>query len=305
MALPAIAWPLQMKPIPVRHIAQSFRGQDNSSGEHDNIGRFSIRDIHSILAGKDLIHDHHKHDFYFVLALDKGQGLHEIDLTSYPVQDHSVFILRPGQVHKLELKAGSTGFLMEFDLMFYQPKKTITDQRWRKASGRNYCQIEDARYERIQAVLSNILHEFTQKHEGYIEAIRANLDIFFIEYIRQSDNRKTITKAESSYNQDRFEEFMQLLETHISSIRNVSGYASLLHLSSYQLNAITKAAVDKTVSELINDQVILEAKRYLLTTSGQVKDVADHLGYEDVSYFIRFFKKHTGYSPESFRQQSK
>ncbi|HEX8279287.1 MAG TPA: helix-turn-helix domain-containing protein [Segetibacter sp.] len=32
-----------------------------------------------------------------------------------------------------------------------------------------------------------------------------------------------------------------------------------------------------------------------------MNQIADHLGYEDVSYFIRFFKKHTGYSPEAFR----
>jgi AraC-like DNA-binding protein len=77
----------------------------------------------------------------------------------------------------------------------------------------------------------------------------------------------------------------------------------LLNLSSYQLNAIAKAAVGKNVSELINDQIILEARRNLLATSNQVKEIADQLGYEDVSYFIRFFRKQTGYSPEAFRKQ--
>ena len=81
--------------------------------------------------------------------------------------------------------------------------------------------------------------------------------------------------------------------------------SDLLRLSSYQLNAITKASVGKTVSDLINEQIILEAKRYLLATPYQIKDVADHLGYEDVSYFIRFFKKHTGNSPEAFRKNFK
>lgn len=74
-----------------------------------------------------------------------------------------------------------------------------------------------------------------------------------------------------------------------------------MNLSPYQLNEITKATIGKTASELINEHIILEAKRYLLATPNQIKDIADHLGYEDVSYFIRFFKKHTGYSPEAFR----
>jgi AraC-like DNA-binding protein len=75
----------------------------------------------------------------------------------------------------------------------------------------------------------------------------------------------------------------------------------MMNLSSYQLNAITKKTLGKTCSQLINEYILLEAKRYLLATSEQVNQIADHLGYEDVSYFIRFFKKNTGHSPEAFR----
>lgn len=56
---------------------------------------------------------------------------------------------------------------------------------------------------------------------------------------------------------------------------------------------------------MINEQIVLEAKRYLLATPNQVKEVANHLGYEDVSYFVRFFKKHTGHTPEAFRKNFK
>jgi AraC-like DNA-binding protein len=79
----------------------------------------------------------------------------------------------------------------------------------------------------------------------------------------------------------------------------------MLNLSSYQLNAIVRATLGKTCSELIIEYILLESKRYLLATSHQVTQIAYHLGYEDVSYFIRFFKKHTGYSPEAFRNNLK
>ena len=98
---------------------------------------------------------------------------------------------------------------------------------------------------------------------------------------------------------------MELLRTNVTTHKQVSQYTDLLNLSTYQLNAITKATVDKPASELINEQIVLEAKRYLLATTDQVKDIADHLGYEDISYFIRFFKKHTGHSPEAFRKNFK
>ena len=287
-----------MKTIPVRHIATPQREQSNA-------GRFSIRNVQQVFNGKHSVHDHHKHDFFFVLALHKGKGIHEIDFIQYEVHDHSIFILRPGEVHRLELAGESAGFLMEFDLSFYQPKKTITDLRWKKASSKSYCEVEAKRFMKLHSILTSVFSEFNTRQEGYVEAIKANLDLFFIEYIRQSRNPKTIEKTESSYVQERFDELVRLLEANIGVMKNVSQYADLLSLSSYQLNAITKASVGKTVSDLIDEQIILEAKRYLLATPNQVKDVADHLGYEDVSYFIRFFKKHTGHSPDAFRKNFK
>ncbi|MEO8405623.1 MAG: helix-turn-helix domain-containing protein, partial [Chitinophagaceae bacterium] len=135
--------------------------------------------------------------------------------------------------------------------------------------------------------------------------IKSNLDIFFIEYIRQSRNPDGTFKNAKSYAQERLEDLLELIIDHITTKKQVSQYADLLSLSTYQLNAITRAAIGKPASELINDQIILEAKRYLLATHNQVKDIADILGYEDISYFIRFFKKHTGYSPEVFRKNFK
>ena len=287
-----------MKTIPVRNSA-------SSQVLPGSAGRFSIRNLQQLLNGKDLVHDLHKHDFYFVLAVLDGKGVHEIDFVEYPVHRHSIFILRPGQVHRLELTADTTGFLMEFDISFYQPKSTIKEHRWKKASSKNYCEVEAARFPRLLTHLAAVFEEYVGKQEGYTEAIRANLDLFFIEYIRQSRNPGSITKSENGYIQERFEEFARLLETNIVSMKNVTQYADLLNMSSYQLNSITKTSVGKTVSDLISEQIILEAKRYLLATPNQIKEIADHLGYEDPSYFIRFFKKHTGLSPDTFRMNFK
>lgn len=287
-----------MKGIPVRHITAAQPLQNSAR-------RFSVRNLQQLLNGKDLIHDLHKHDFFFVLAVKEGKGMHEIDFIQYPVHNHSIFILRPGQVHKLELTRESTGFLLEFDLSFYQPKQTITEYRWRKASGKNYCEVEAARFQKLETHLAAMFNEYTLKEDGYVEAIKASLDLFFIEYIRQSRNPGSIAKAGGGYVQQRFEEFTGLLETNIAGMKKVSEYAELLSLSSYQLNSITKASAGKTVSDLINEQIILEAKRHLLATSNQVKEIADNLGFEDPSYFIRFFKKHSGISPDAFRRNFK
>jgi AraC family transcriptional regulator, transcriptional activator of pobA len=287
-----------MKAIPVRHIATAQR-------EHSNAGRLSIRKVQDILNGNDLQHDLHRHNFFFILLLQTGEGIHEIDFIPHKVIDKSIFLLRPGQVHQLQLKAGATGYLMEFDTAFYHPTDKASAQRLRKASSKNFCHLETSRFEKLNAVLTNIFEEYANKQDGYRDVIKSNLEIFYIEFVRQSTDPKSPATATSSYSQDRFEEFINLLETHIATHKLVSQYTDLMNLSFYQLNEITKTSVGKTASAIIDEYIILEARRYLLATPNQIKEVADHLGYEDVSYFIRFFKKHTGYSPEAFRKNFK
>lgn len=283
-----------MKKIPIRQLVSSR--QELHSPE-----RFKIRRVEDILGGGDLVHALHRHDFFFILALKKGAGNHEIDFTAYKVLDNSVFFIRPGQVHQLELKAGCTGYLVEFNSEFYHPKDNTSNQRLRKASNKNYCELEISRFNKLQTILSSMLDEYTAKEEGYGDIIKASLDIFFIEFVRQSHHPQKIQTTANSYTQERFEEYLELLDKHIATHKQVSQYTDLMNLSPYQLNEITKSSVGKTASDMINEHIILEAKRYLLATPNQVKDIADQLGYEDPSYFIRFFKKHIGQSPEAFR----
>lgn len=281
-----------MKNIPVRNI-------DTAEGELSK--NFNIRDLRDLLAGKDMIQELHRHNFFYVLALKKGKGVHEIDFNPYEVADNVVFFMRPGQVHQLRVKTGSTGYMMAFKNDFYSPPDNAGHQLLRKASSMNYYQSDNDGFKRLNTPLANIFQEFSNRQEQYQDVIKANLHIFLIELIRQYN--KASTGNINMYTQERLEEFLALLETHIASIKQASAYADMMHLSLYQLNTITKATMGKTCSEMINEQIILESKRFLLATSSQVNQIADHLGYEDVSYFIRFFKKHTGYSPEVFRQQ--
>ena len=284
----------QMKKIPIRQINSTQKEQSSSE-------RFSIRKVQDLIEREDLFHELHRHDFFLILVLQKGEGTHEIDFTTYKVFDNSVFFMRPGQVHQLQLKADSKGYIVEFNTEFYHPKDKSSNQRLRKASNKNFCELEVNRFKKLLSILDCISQEFTNKEVGYDDVIKANLDIFFIEFIRQSSNPKALSTNINPYSQERLEEFLELLEINITTHKQVTQFADLMNLSSYQLNEITKTTIGKTASELINEHIILEARRNLLATSNQIKDIADHLGYEDVSYFIRFFKKHSGFSPEAFR----
>lgn len=260
---------------------------------------FSIREVGDLLAGKDMAQPLHRHDFFFLLAIKKGAGTHAIDFASYEAGDNTVFLMRPGQVHQLSLKAGSMGYVMQFGPDFYAPHDQAARQLMRKASSRNHYQFDAHQFQKLHSILTCIFQEYAEQRERYQAVIQANLGIAFIELVRHCS--QCSENQANPYQQERLEEFMDLLETHIFTHKQVAHYADRMHLSPYQLNAITKATLGKTSSELINEYVLLEAKRYLLATAHPVNQIADRLGYEDISYFIRFFKKHTGYSPEAFR----
>lgn len=287
-----------MKNIPVRRI--------NPAHTAVNLpGSFNIRSVEQVLSGKDLKQELHRHDFFFILALEKGSGKHEIDFTSYTIKDNSLFFMRPGQVHQLELKAGSTGYLAEFNSQFYYPGDHASKQLLRKAGGSNLCRPGAGRMKRMLSILGDIFREFSDRQEGYNDVIKANLGIFLIEFIRSRRNTDKPLSTGATYAQERAAELLDLLESNISGSKQASRYAEMMNLSLYQLNAVTKSVFGKNCSELVTEHIILESKRHLLATSSQVNQVAYELGYEDVSYFIRFFKKHTGYTPDAFRRNFK
>lgn len=283
-----------MPKIPVRQIKDSFFEEG-----------FNVRKIEPLTQDKDLIHGLHRHDFYFALFIKKGKGEHEIDFIKYEVGDYAVFFIRPGQVHQLRLDKGACGFMIQFTADFYSSKEIPAIQVLRKVSNKNYCQLSLTRFEYIFSLLQFIFQEFTQKQYRCKEAIRAYLDILFIALARQSPNPHKLPSETKLYAQERLEEFQDLLEKNICNKKQVSDYADMLAMTPYQLNAITKSTLQKTASELINEHIILEAKRLLIATSNQINKVADMLGYEDPSYFIRFFRKQTGLTPETFRQNFK
>lgn len=283
-----------MKTIPLRFINTNPKALN----EFEN---FSIRDLSESVTKNDLIQDTHRHDFYFILALLKGCGDHVIDFLPYKIEDQTIFFMRPGQVHQLMLKAGSEGYLIQFKKDFYLTNENDSRLLLRKASSKNQLQPDDRTFNKLYSILKVIFEESKNKEENYSEVIKANLKILFIELVRYEQKNENVIEGATSSNQERLDDFMELLDEHISKIKQPAAYAKMLNLTPYQLNTITKTALSRTSSEIINEQIILESKRYLLSTSNQVKEIAYHLGYEDTSYFIRFFKKHTGLSPEAFR----
>lgn len=285
-----------MSEIPFRSLATaptSLRLSEN----------FDIRSIEQVLGGSDVVQALHRHDHYFLLVLTNGEGVHECDFRPHALMPRTIYAMRPGQVHRLELKAGSTGYILQFKADFLATSDPGARLVLRRAGHLEAYRTDAERYGELRMLLDRIARAYASQQEGHLHIVRAYLGAFLADLVLQAPVPAPASGAKG-YTQERLEELLELIEANVHRVKEVATYAALMHLSTYQLNAIAKAGTGRTCSELITDQLILEAKRYLLATTDQVTQVADRLGYDDPSYFIRFFKKHTGHTPEGFRKIS-
>lgn len=98
-----------------------------------------------------------------------------------------------------------------------------------------------------------------------------------------------------------FRRFLQLIETHYCERRPMTVYADELGISVAHLNSICQRLANRSALQLLHERILLEAKRDLVYTTMSISDVADSLGFSEPAYFTRFFKRHTGSSPQQFR----
>ena len=100
-------------------------------------------------------------------------------------------------------------------------------------------------------------------------------------------------------------ESLEYIEQHYHEQISVGDIAKELGTSISYLSRIFKESTGETIIRTINNKRVEKAKIYLRETDYKVYEVADILGFENVTYFSRFFKKHTGISPKEYKEQKK
>ncbi len=93
-----------------------------------------------------------------------------------------------------------------------------------------------------------------------------------------------------------------LVEQHFKALHQVKDYASLLHKSPKTLSNLFSKQNEKTPLSVINNRILLEAKRLILYSDLSNDEIAQDLGYKDSGHFSKFFKKHEGVSPTAFKK---
>ena len=286
-----------MQSIPVRSIPDDLK-------ESCYTGGFSVRRLDELMVeGEPMVQPVHRHDFFFPLLISSGEGEHIIDFKSYEIADKQLFVLHPGQVHSICIEPGSKGYLVEIAKDFTQSYLSV-DFRDNLGTGHLYS-LKGATFDRIQGLFELMSVEFEEQSKGVLEAIASCLRLLSIQLSRCNTFQLTEENSSAHYAFKVLKRFQVLLEENFKTKKQVQDYAALMHMSAYQLNRVVKTTLNKTCSQVIREYLLLEARRQLLATPAQVSEIADYLGYEDVSYFNRFFKKQLGETPLQYRKNFK
>lgn len=243
----------------------------------------------------------HKHDFYLTVLFTKGTGKHEVDFESFDIVPGMLFMLKPGQMHYWVLSDDVEGYVFFHSKEFYDDGYTnsgINDfDFFGSFQNPSVMILEGDSLQKILLLLNEMVKEYNNDQALKWQKIRAMINLVYIEIAR---NYSSIYFTENERYLLKVRQFERLVEQSFKEIKRVKEYADQLYVSEKHLNRIIKNCLNKTTSQLINERVILEAKRMLMNTENSVGYIAEELGFSDSSYFIRFFKKQTGFTPLHF-----
>ncbi|UTW62836.1 helix-turn-helix domain-containing protein [bacterium SCSIO 12741] len=282
--------------LPIR----SFAGKDRK-------GEVELFSIEKLMApqvdGKAHI-EAHRHDYYHIMYIKNGIGAHTIDFKQYEIKPQSLFFVSPSQVHSLTVSTDVDGYVVTFTPEFYALDSTLQrllDYPFFHSMNNEPVVYLSHDFAPLQQLVNDMLTEYNAAQKGANTVLRALLEVFLVRIARVYSSKER--EDQPSHLSFQLRKLESLIDIHFKEIKKLNDYAELMHISPKHLNTLCKTGLNKTVTNLIHERTLLEAKRLLLFTDNSVTEIAFDLGFSDKSYFMRFFKKQVGITAESYRMQ--
>lgn len=279
---------MQDKLIPI------YKSSPQITGEEDF---FNMKWLDLNIDTLEKIEAPHRHDYFSMYLLVAGETTQFIDFQEYVVQANALIMMRPEQIH-FHVKARNAKLLqIKFREQFLI---ALTNRNnWLDIFNNDVIALDQdvtASFMRFVDLMDKEYQEDVKNKEIISKIFSALLD-------KISIHLKNIDSGESKHNKSIYKDFKRLLERNSLEEAKVSEYAKRLFISAGHLNDVVKEVTGKNAKTIINEQRILEAKRLLYWTTTPIREVAYKIGFDDPTYFTRFFKKHTGMLPSEFQRK--
>ncbi|CCG53603.1 Probable transcriptional regulator, AraC family [Flavobacterium indicum GPTSA100-9 = DSM 17447] len=218
-----------------------------------------------------------------------------------------MFSFAPYQPFMFSTDKKISGIAIQFHSDFYcihrNPKETNCDTvLFNNIYQPPFIKVDKESEESFSLILEKLKSELKNVSENDYELLVPYLKIFLVTASRiKSQSKKNEPKITDSKTPYILRSLKNVIEENFKEKHSASDYATLLNISPNALAKIVKTHFNKTLTDLITERIIVEAKRELYMTSKPIKEIAFSLGYNDEFYFSRMFKSNTDISPQTYR----
>jgi AraC family transcriptional regulator, transcriptional activator of pobA len=247
-----------------------------------------------------------KYNHFSMLLVSKGKGVVVRDQASYAFNGDCLLCFAIYQPFMIRPDGAFEGVLINFHPSFFCLFKHRNEVSCNGVLFNNLydtpvVDLAPDEMRCLAVIADQIKREMQNRQEPDQDVLLSYLKIFLINAVRVKMEQRPGGPAEAGQLPSTLENLKNAIETNFKTLRSPGDYGKLLHISVKALNKASKTHFNKTLTSLIAERVIIEAKRELYLTAKPVKQVAFELGYDDEFYFSRFFKKNVGVSPQIFR----
>ena len=250
--------------------------------------------------------DYHRTSAYAICLLNEGALRLESDLFVNNAQAPAIFTIAPSAIRKFS----DLGIDYEARILFFRKEVFLEGQTdinyldkfdFFEKTGQQVVTLNAAQFQQFRSYF-DLIHEKANETAPHTTAIiRSLINIILneIEDVHQSQQAgQPVTTDKGDHILSRFK---TLLSSHFIQERQVSFYAGKMHLTPKYFSSLIKQDSGKTAGEWISEMLLLESKVRLQDKSQSIAQIAYDLNFSDPSHFGKFFKKHTGMSPQKYR----
>ena len=249
-----------------------------------------------------------RNNYYSLIWVKEGNGKLKTDFSEYNFGPDSLFSFTPYQPFMF-LSNLIKGIAIYFHADFFCIHKHQTEVT---CNGVIFNNIYQMPFIKIDEILQNTLNKLIEQIKSEMqnpglaqyELLISYMKIFLISASRSKMEQQPEALQSKKSNKEPviLQDLKESIEKDFKSKHTPNDYAVLLNISPNALAKITKKHFNKTLTNLIAERIIIEAKRELYLTNKSVKAIAYELGYNDEYYFSRLFKKNTDISPQVYRE---